>query len=374
MKIGVFLPNWIGDVVMATPTLRALRKLVGDEGRLIGVMRPYVSAVLEGTSWLDGAIFYDPKSKKPELRNRAVIAGLKAQQLDAVVLLTNSLRTGVLAWLSGAPRRVGYARAFRGPLLTDKLPAPLSGRTWYGKPRYTPAPVLDYYLETAYALGCPPESTKVELGLTERDEAAADAAWQALKLPPASQGRGKVVVLNSGGAFGAAKLWPNEYFAQLARRITAETGRHVLVICGPSERDVARDIVRQAADHRVVSLAEQPLSIGLSKACVARAALMVTTDSGPRHFAAAFDVPVVSLFGPTHIAWSENHQAGALHLQKRLPCGPCQQRVCPLGTHQCMRDLGVDEVFAAVQKQLRASDRATAMPASTRLVPFFQAG
>jgi heptosyltransferase-2 len=311
-------------------------------------MRPYVSAVLEGTPFLDDALYYDPRSKKPEFGNSALVGALRAQRLDAVVLLTNSLRTGMLAWLSGAPRRVGYARAFRGPLLTDKLRAPTSGRTWYGKPRYTPAPVLDYYLQTAYALGCPPESPRVELALTERDEAAADSAWQALGIP---DGR-KVVVLNSGGAFGAAKLWPNEYFANLARRISAEIDRHVLVICGPSERQVALDIVRRAEDPRVVGLAEQPLSIGLSKACVARAELMVTTDSGPRHFAAAFGVPVVSLFGPTHIAWSENHQPNAVHLQKTPPCGPCQRRNCPLGTHQCMRDLSVDEVFVAVRNQL----------------------
>ncbi len=354
MNVGVFLPNWIGDVVMAVPTLRALRKLVGDEGRLVGVMRPYVAQVLDGTPWLDAQLFYDPRSKNRDFQTRALVQRLLLQELDAVVLLTNSLRTGVLAWLSGAPRRIGYARSFRGPLLTDRLRAPTLGRTWYGKPRYTPAPVLDYYLETAYALGCPPESPKLELGLTTQDRAAADAAWQALQLPADR----KVVVFNSGGAFGAAKLWPNEYFAELAKRITAESDRHVLVICGPSERDVARDIVARAASERVVSLADQSLSIGLSKACVARAELMVTTDSGPRHFAAAFDVPVVSLFGPTHIAWSENHQQDAVHLQKKLPCGPCQQRTCPLGTHQCMRDLTVDEVHRVVRRRLTELDLA----------------
>jgi heptosyltransferase-2 len=164
-------------------------------------------------------------------------------------------------------------------------------------------------------------------------------------------------VFNSGGAFGAAKLWPNEYFSELARRLVARTDASILMLCGPSERDTARDIVSRARDPRVVSLADDrlaahPLSIGLSKACVERASLMVTTDSGPRHFAAAFNVPVVSLFGPTHIEWSENHQPEAMHLQKKLPCGPCQQRVCPLGTHQCMRDLKVDDVERAALKML----------------------
>jgi len=72
---------------------------------------------------------------------------------------------------------------------------------------------------------------------------------------------------------------------------------------------------------------------------------MITTDSGPRHFAAAFDVPVVTLFGPTHIQWSETHYADAAHLQVDVPCGPCQQRVCPLVHHRCMRDLSVQDVY-----------------------------
>ena len=74
----------------------------------------------------------------------------------------------------------------------------------------------------------------------------------------------------------------------------------------------------------------------------------MTTDSGPRHFAAAFDTPVVTLFGPTHIAWTETYFAQAVHLQKQVDCGPCQKRVCPLD-HRCMTLLTPDEVFAAAQ-------------------------
>jgi len=353
MATAIFLPNWIGDVVMATPTLRALRRKLGPKERIIGVMRPYVAEVLAGTSLLDEQLFYDPRSKNVDLHSRALVRKLRAAKLDTIVLLTNSLRTGVLAWLSGAKRRVGYARSFRGPLLTDKLAPLTSGRTWYGAPRYRPSPVLDYYLELAYALDCPPESPQLELAVSPAERAAAQRTWQTLGIPADRP----TIVFNSGGAFGSAKLWPNEYFAELARRLVARTDASILMLCGPSERDVARDVVAQAADPRVVSLADdrlagQPLSIGLSKACVERASLMVTTDSGPRHFAAAFHVPVVSLFGPTHIAWSENHQPEAIHLQKKLPCGPCQQRACPLGTHQCMRDLSVEEVERTTLKLL----------------------
>ena len=73
----------------------------------------------------------------------------------------------------------------------------------------------------------------------------------------------------------------------------------------------------------MVSLADRPVSLGLTKACVRRLDLFVTTDSGPRHFAAAFGIPVVSLFGPTFIEWTETYYPRGINLQKQVPCGPC---------------------------------------------------
>jgi heptosyltransferase-2 len=350
MNIGIFLPNWIGDVVMATPTLRALRTHFGDDARLVGIMRPYVADVLAGNTRLDEHIYYDHKSSDPSVRSWSAVAALRRQRFDTIVLLTNSWRTAIMARLSGARERIGYVRAGRGVLLTRKLvPPKLHGRL-------LPSPVLDYYLELAYALGCPPESPQLELSLSAEDQRQADGVWNRLRL----NGEPRVVTLNSGGAFGAAKLWPTGYFSALARRIALEQRLPVLVMCGPKEREIAREIVRGAAHPRVVSLADFQVGIGLSKACVQRSSLLVTTDSGPRHFAAAFDVPVITMFGPTNIAWSENHYARSVHLQLDLPCSPCQQRTCPLGHHRCMRDLSVDEVYRAVLEQLVPQSQTTA--------------
>ncbi len=220
--------------------------------------------------------------------------------------------------------------------------------------KYAPQSTLDAYLQIAYALGCPKESTRIELATTEADERAADDVWQRLALPTDKP----LVLLNSGAAFGASKLWPTEYFGQLARRIADQWDYPVLALCGPREREIARQITAVANHPGVTSLADRrlgddyPLPIGLSKACVRRAALMVTTDSGPRHFAPAFDVPVITLFGPTHISLSETHFAKAIHLQHSVPCGPCMQQVCPLSHHECMRDLSVERVYQAVHAQL----------------------
>jgi heptosyltransferase-2 len=125
----------------------------------------------------------------------------------------------------------------------------------------------------------------------------------------------------------------------------------VLVLCGPGERDLARRIVALAGRPAVASLADRALSLGLTKACVRRCDLLVTTDSGPRHFAQAFDRPVVTLFGPTHIPWTETYYPRAVHLQKKVVCGPCQLRVCPYD-HRCMRLLSPAEVFMAAEELL----------------------
>jgi heptosyltransferase-2 len=345
-KVAVFLPNWIGDAVMATPALRALRQHFAD-AELIGVLKPYIAGVLEGAPWLDGLVFLDSKGP-PSQCWFAVARQLRHERIDLAVLLPNSFHSALVAWLGGCRRRVGYARYGRSLLLTDRL-QPIRGE--HG--RRQPSPVIEAYNLLAEVAGCAPPSFRMELFTTPRDESAADAVWEQTGLCRAAE----VICLNSGGAFGLAKHWPTAYFVRLAQQFVDQRGSGVLVLCGPSERELARQIAREADRALVHSLADQPLSLGLTKACIRRADLLVTTDSGPRHFAAAFDRPVVTLFGPTHIAWTETYHLKAIHLQKEVKCGPCQLRVCPQPApdyHRCMRELAPDEVFAASVRLLDA--------------------
>jgi heptosyltransferase-2 len=344
MRIVVFCPNLIGDTVMATPTLRALRASF-PAAHLAAVLRPGVAPTLEGAPWLDEVLLCDRRRGRPEHAARALVRRLRADRYDVAILLPNSFRSAAQALLGGCRRRVGYARGGRSLLLTDRLQPPVAAGG-----RYLPFPAVEYYLALARHVGAQVASTRLELFTTPRDRDAADAAWRALGL---SRSR-PVVCLNTGGAFGPAKSWPRAYFATLARRLATEAGADVLVLCGPAERDAARAIVAGAGHPRVVSLADGPLplSIGLSKACVERSALLVTTDSGPRHFAAGFGVPVVSLFGPTHIAWTRTNHPLAIHLQQPVPCGPCQQGVCPEGHHRCMVELTPESVFRAALRLL----------------------
>lgn len=338
--IALFLPNWIGDVVMATPAIRAVRAQFA-EARLLAVCRPYVAATIEGAPWFDDVILFDKKGMR-DRREVEVIRRLRRERVDAAVLFPNSFRSAAIAALGRCRRRIGFNRYGRGILLTDKL-EPIRDEAG----RLKPSPTIDDYNRLVGPLGVANPGHRMELFTTPDDEAAADRVWDHLGLDQFPE----VIGLNSSGAFGAAKLWPAENFAQLAQTLVARRGCGILVVCGPNERATAREIVRLANRPEVISLADRAVSLGLTKACVRRLDLFVTTDSGPRHFAAAFDRPVVSLFGPTFIEWTETYFAKGINLQKQVECGPCQLRVCPLD-HRCMRDLSVAEVMAAAEDLL----------------------
>lgn len=351
MHVGVILPNWVGDVVMATPFLRAIRHEFGSEARITGVMRPHVADVLSGTNWLDQVILFHEKSGLTHQKNWSTISQLRNECLDWMFLLSNSLRMAVLAWLSGAKNRVGYNRNGRRCFLTHKLdPLRKEGKI-------QPVSAVDAYLKLAYFIGCQPQSPHLELETTIGDERHVNRLWHRFGL----NGLQPTVLLNPGGAYGSAKNWPVEYFIDLAKSITDQLDSSVLVVCGPAERTIAEEIEYRANRRQVKSLAREFLSIGLTKACIRRSQLVVSTDSGPRHFAAAFNVPSVSLFGPMDPRWSDNYHAGEVRLQKSLSCSPCSKRTCPLLHHRCMRQLSVQRVFEAVRQQL--SRRNTSMAA-----------
>lgn len=345
MKVAVFLPNWIGDVVMATPALLALRRhFVSDQ--LVGIYRPYVAGVLEGYPWFDEVI-EAPQTGGVLQGTWQLAQQVKKQKCDVAILFTNSFRTAWSAWLGNCKHRIGYAREGRTWMLTKSLK---SQRDAKGK--YKPSPVIDSYNQLAVAAGTSDPGHAMKLFTTVKDQHHANQVWQKFNL------KEPVVAMNPGAAFGAAKHWPIEHFASLAKRLVQVKKCNVLVMCGPSlsERQMARQIVDESQCNQVYSLAEENVNLGLLKACVKKADLLVTTDSGPRHFAAAFGTPVVTLFGPTHIEWTETYFPLATNLQKKLPCGPCQQRTCPLNGsyhHRCMRELTPDTVFQAAAALLQ---------------------
>lgn len=344
MRIGVVLPNWVGDLAMATPALRTLRKHL-PQARIIGIARPYLTSLLDGTPWLDNILPWEHKGRGRIVRTWRLVKQLRAEQLDLLILLRASLSAGLLGRLSGAKKTIGYARHGLGWLLTDPVQPLHHGL------RSEPVSAVDDYLNLINTLGYTAESRQLELAATPTNEAAADGVWKRLALPPGD----RVMLLNMGGAYGDAKHWPAEYCVSLALRAADEFGLTTLVLCGPQERDAAAAIENSANHPQVRSLAKEDVSFGTTKAIIRRSRLMVTTDSGPRHIASALGTPTIALFGPIDARWSRNYQSQTIELSVPLDCAPCGRRACPLGHHRCMRDLTVDQVLKAVAKTLEGS-------------------
>ena len=345
MRIGVLLPNWVGDVVMATPALRTLRKHLPD-ARIVGLARPYLKTLLEGTNWLDQIIPWEHKGRGRLGRTWQVIRQLRAEQFDMLLSLRASLSAGFLGQLSGAKETVGYARHGLGWLLSKPIPPLHHGL------KSEPVSAVDDYLHLIkQTFGVATTHKELELATTPANEAAADGVWKRLQLPRGE----RVMLLNTGGAFGDAKHWPSEYCVSLALRAADEFGLTTLVLCGPQERAGAAAIASAANHPQVKSLADEDVSFGTTKAIIRRAGLMVTTDSGPRHIASAMGTPTVVMFGPIDARWSRNYQPQTIELAVPLDCAPCGQQSCPLGHHRCMRDMTVDQVLKAVARTLETA-------------------
>lgn len=340
-RIGIFLPTWVGDVVMATPTLRALRHGF-PEAELVGVMRPVISDLLAGTTLLNGQVLFD-KKRRPGLPNRlGLIGALRAAKLDALVLLTNSLWTAAVAGLAGVPRIVGYNRDARGWFLSDKLAVPQGDKT-----QKSPAiPTIDYYLRLAEYLGCDVGDRSSQLAVTGDESHMADELWSSCHFDLDTP----TVVINSNSATDQARIWPAAKVQELAKRLATERAYQVLLHCGPAERELANRLAKEVNHPAVASMGcAKDLPIGLTKAVLARAAAVVSTDSGPRHIAVALNRPVISLFGPTDPGGTRTYNLTETILAVDLPCRPCYAKSCPLKHGQCMQDLEVKSVIQAIQ-------------------------
>jgi heptosyltransferase-2 len=344
-KILLVLPTWVGDVVMATPFIAAMFARFPD-AQITLVMNRHLYSLLEGSPWVASCEFWPPRDKSAESKRqrRAFVAALRAQAFDLAILLPNSLRSAWLAWRCRARRRVGFNRDGRGLLLTDALAVPnRQGRS------YEPMPLVDYYAELARYLGCDHPGDDMRLYTTPACEAALDQRLQAEGIDADAP----LVVLCPGANFGASKCWAPERFAAVADYLVKTYGAVIAISPGPGEEPLAQAIVDHMREPS--SLLISPcLTLGELKSLVARCQLLLGNDTGPRHFGRAFDVPRVTVFGPTEQRWTDTSHGRESIVKVSVPCGPCHQKTCPLEEQVCMTQVTVAAVSAACDEQLAA--------------------
>jgi len=342
-KIAVVLPNHLGDVVMATPALRALRRGRPD-AEISAVVRASLAGVLRGTPWIDRLVAHDiyaRPGKLAQLRARLRVAR-ELRGSDAVVVLPNSFASSLLAFASGARVRVGYARRGRGFLLSD----PVAARRENG--RFVPTAMERYYLALVRRLGAPDLGTQVELFLEPDAERECDARFRAAGL-----GARPLVCLAPGAGFGPSKLWPLEYAAEVARALRAD-GADVALVHGPGESALADEITRRAGGG-IALLGGDGMSLSLLKSVLARAQLLICNDAGARHIAAAFELRTLVLMGPTAVGYTNLNLKRTRLMREPVECSPCQLKVCPID-HRCMTRLVPARVLAEARAALSRPD------------------
>jgi len=349
-KILVVQPSWVGDAVMATPTLRAIRERYPD-AHIAYMMKRYVKPLYTGQPWADQLITYrSGKTRKRAGKGLFDLARrLRGAKFDLAILLPNSFQTALVCKMANIPRVVGYERDGRGFLLSDKL----LPRKEKGK--FVPTPIVKYYMGLAHYLGSQARDLSLKLFVTDSERREAVEVLEQAGLPrdvehPAAAGKPPLILLNPGAQFGVAKCWPAEYFAALADRMIDELSATILISGAPRERRIIEAIYRSMR-HPPVDLLSKGATLGTLKEIVRRCDLMITNDTGPRHIAAAFDVPVITLFGPTHPEWTEINFARERKLAVKVFCGPCQKKTCPLD-HRCMTRLTPAMVFDAALSML----------------------
>jgi heptosyltransferase II len=342
-RILVVLPNWVGDLVLATPALRAIRQCF-SKTQISFLAKSHLTEVLSGGDWMDELIHWPTRkgqSKRERRRGFLGLAGdLRERQFEWAVLMTNSFRSALLSRLAAIPRRIGYDRDGRGLLLTDRLLPQKS----HGK--FVPVPMTRYYNAIARYLGCRDCTNQLELFTTPEDEKVAAAAIDNARIEPNQP----IVVLNPGASFGPAKCWLPARFAEVADQLIREHGAAVFISCGPAEIDIARAVAQNMREKAIV-LDRPVMKLGPSKALIRRASLLVTNDTGPRHFANAFGTPVITIFGPTDPQWTTTDSPRERMLMIKVDCGPCMKRTCPLD-HRCMTGITSDMVMTQARELL----------------------
>jgi heptosyltransferase-2 len=315
-----------------------------------------VADLYRNTAAVDQVIVFDHRGRHRGLLGLLRLGReLRAERFDLAVLFQNAFQAALLAVLARIPRRLGYARDARGPLLTHSIRVPHRGEL--------PPHETFYYLELLRRAGWLDALTLVEtiplaaapLALGQMRE-----RLRTLGLEAAKQDGRPLVVLAPGATYGSAKCWLPERYAQLADRLV-ETYNAAVLLCGtPAERELG--------DAITARMRTQPISlIGATTveeflALLPAADLFIGNDSGAMHLAAGVGVPQVVIFGPTDESGTGPLNPRARLVKHPVSCSPCFLRRCPID-HRCMMRVSVQDVWQAVEAELGQRHRAPVSPA-----------
>lgn len=318
---------------MSLPALRALRQTYPRTYIAI-LARPWVADLYAREAVCDKVIPYLPAAGRGDwIAKLSAGRGLASEKFDTAVLLPNSFESALVAKLAGIPRIIGYNRDGRGLLLTDAIPVCKEHR----HERF-------YYLELLKRAGLIAEFPVDDgVRLTPAPEAgAALLKARGIALP--------VIGVSPGAAYGNAKRWLPERFAESARDLSAALGAEVVLFGSASERELC-GTVAGAIGPRAHNLAGQTSLrefIDMAAAC----RIFLTNDSGAMHIASALGIPSVTVFGSTDDVTTGPTGSLARIVREQVDCSPCLLRECPID-HRCMTRIPASRVTETALELLR---------------------
>lgn len=335
-KIIVRMPNWIGDLVMATAVLTDLRKAF-PEAEITAMCRHPLEDLLKEDRDIDELFSFHKITNGFSRREarRDIIEKLRDGNYDLGLLLTNSFSSAWWFWQGHVKTRVGYAGNFRNLLLTYPMQ----------KTKTREHQVL-FYKKLLLPLGIKPSDAAPRLFLREEDKQKA----KELLIQRGYQETCPLIGIQPSAAYGEAKCWPWERYQQAAERLLREDKNRYVVFLGDAASKQTIKKICQGLCERAIDLAGVT-SLGELSSLIEECDLLLTNDSGPMHIASALGVPLVALFGSTDQKATGPYRGGVV-IDKKVSCSPCLKRKCPID-FRCMTTISVEEVVEAVEKILR---------------------
>lgn len=327
--IVVRMPNWLGDLVMATPILADLRRH-WPEAKMTAMCQGGGAALLQHDPHLDQLWeFKRPKS----LFSREPLSLLQQEKVDLGILLTNSFSSAWWFWRGNIPYRLGYA---------------MHGRRWFlNLPVALPPLLASQHLVVTYKmllepLDIPVSDTPPRLYLTPEERKGARERLAQYGISP----HDRVIGINPGAAYGSAKCWLPERFRQLCQ-LLLDKEKVKIIFFGDKGGASLVEHICAGLPSSVINLAGQT-SLRELIALIESCSLFLTNDSGPMHVADALGVPLIALFGSTNDRTTGPYRSKHFLIHKRVPCSPCYRRECPLIDFPCMSQISVEEVYQAI--------------------------
>ena len=342
MKILVRATNWVGDAVMSIPALGAIRKR-WPAAEIVILARPWVADLYRGQGYADRILVYDNQAQHKGLLGRERLArSLRREKFDAAVLFQNAFDAAWLAWRAGIPERIGYGRHGRSWFLTQAIAVPRKGQ----------APDHEVYdhlelLRRAGWLERLPRIDEISIAVSDEDRRKAQERFSAAGL----RKNALRIALASGAAYGAAKCWEPERYAELGDRLIREFDADVILFGAPQERETAARIAGAMRNRAFNLVGATP--IGELPALLSACRLFIGNDSGAMHVAGAVGIPVIGIFGPTDPQGTRAMTPQFTLVREPVECSPCFLRKCPID-HRCMTRIPVDRVFEAARLLLGA--------------------